>query len=333
MSKDLLGKPIEARSIDKTITKKMPKKSVVGLEGVEEYIPSFEGAIPINVPQLVLTKQLQDASILVQAHFNCGIPLLLRGPKGTAKTLLIAKFCEEHEIPFIQFDCSEQAKRYDFIGRFIPIGDTVNFLLGDLGRVIEMANQFGKAAICLEELNALVPNMQKILNQFLDWRKHVYIPETGIVHKLRPGAKLGIFATMNPSNYGGVFELNEDLYSRFIVYDIKYPEKIEEVHILTTLLEDYIDEIKEFIPRFAQLADETRRGAVKNEITYALSTRDVHYLLCAFREYRKVLESNNDENAEEDAMKLTRDVFLSRYDVAEDERQLLETRWKSCIGI
>jgi len=101
-------------------------------------------------------------------------PLCFVGPKGTGKTLVIAHFASENKIPIIQYDCSENTRKGDLIGRYILRGDETEYQLGVLPTAIELANEAGKAILVLEELNALAPNMQKQLNQLLDWRRHVF---------------------------------------------------------------------------------------------------------------------------------------------------------------
>ena len=125
------------------------------------------------------------------------------GPTGTAKTLSVAYYCQQEQMACLQVDCSEGTKRADLIGRFIILEGTVYFQLGTIPTGIEIANMKKKAAIDFEEVNGLLPGMQKVVNQFLDWRDHIYIPEIGRVYKVEDGSVLQIFATMNPSTYGG----------------------------------------------------------------------------------------------------------------------------------
>ena len=63
-------------------------------------------------------------------------------------------------------------------------------------------------------MNALEPELQKLLNPLLDDRRH--ITANGKQFKLNNDAKLIVIATMNPSTYAGTSPLNEDLRSRFV---------------------------------------------------------------------------------------------------------------------
>ena len=300
-------------------------------KGVIVYVPRDEFIDPKTLPQVIVTKQIAEINILTEAHLNSGQPLLLEGPKGECKTLAFASWFAKRGIPFIQHDCSEQTKRYDLIGRFIPVDSQIVFQLGDLPRAIELANKHGSAALCCEELTGLTPNMQKVLNQLFDYRHHVYVPELGRTFNLKPGAKLALLATCNPPSYGGTFELNEDLKSRLTIYKVQYPVLKEGQHIIRQLFKKHGDLVSEYIDPFVKLADETRRGYNKNEFTYALSTRDVAQLIENFISYNAVFEKQKgNEDAEYQALQLVRTVFLSKYE--KTERETLEARWTSIIG-
>lgn len=250
---------------------------------------------------------------LIEAHMSNGVPLLFVGPKGTGKTLAFAYFAYITHTPIIQFDCSEGTKRLDLIGRFILQGDQVKYVLGALPTAISIANEVGKAILVLEEINALTPQMQKVLNQILDWRKHVYVPELGLTYRLKPDAKLLIGATMNPSTYGGVFELNEDLRSRFVEYFMGYPSENKESEILTKLVNDVSPDLKKMV---LTLAIETRQGVNRGELSYALSTRDLVNFFKVYASYRSVL---HDDDALKEALTV---VVVNRYDDAEQRNTI-----------
>lgn len=209
-------------------------------------------------------------------------PLLLIGPTGTGKTLMAAAFCQENNIALLQADCSEGTKKADLIGRFIILEGTVWFQLGTLPAAIEIANQLGKAAIDLEEVNGLLPHMQKIVNQFLDWRDHIYVPEIGRLFKVKPENKLMIFATMNPSTYGGTHELNKDFKNRFTPLKITYPTSAQELEIIEHEGMD-VGSVK----RLIQLGMELRAAEAQGDVDDSPSPRTNQMFCDCFREYSK----------------------------------------------
>jgi nitric oxide reductase NorQ protein len=197
---------------------------------------------------------------------------ILVGPKGVAKTLSIATWAAQNKHPLVTFDCSEDIRRSHLIGSFILQGDETPFVLGPLTTAIEIANEVGSCVLCLEEINALTPQMQKVLNPLGDYRKRIEVPECERVFELKSGAKLWLCGTMNTSVYGGVYALNEDLKSRFRMLPIGYPEMKAELAILQAL---YPSAALDLLKQVLTLAQESRQGS----LDYALSTRDVVQLV------------------------------------------------------
>jgi len=209
-------------------------------------------------------------------------PLLLVGPTGTGKTLGTAAYCQENNIALLQADCSEGTKKADLIGRFVILEGTVWFQLGTLPAAIEIANQLKVAAIDFEEINGLLPHMQKIVNQFLDFRDHVYIPEIGRLFKVNEGCKLMVFATMNPSTYGGTHELNKDFKNRFTEMKIAYPSSEQEFNILE---HEGIDD--KYVKSIVQLGMELRASEAAGDVDDSPSPRTNQQFCDSFREYAK----------------------------------------------
>lgn len=280
----------------------------------------YEDYLPKSCPKYIP----QDIELdLIDAHLKSGTNILFVGPKGIGKTLAFAYYAYKNKIPIIQFDCSENTRRQDLIGRFLLKGNEVVYQLGVLPTAFEVANQYGKAILVLEEINALQPVSQKILNQVLDWRRHVYIPEIGVTYRLKDDTKLLIAGTMNPSTYGGVFELNEDLRSRFAEYHINYPEENKEREILDKLT-DLEEEIRNLIIR---LAADTRQMYSSGDVNYALSTRDIIMFANLYNVYKETFDDS--ELALRNALITT---VLNRYD-DESERETITKRIYSVFGI
>lgn len=200
--------------------------------------------------------------------------LILVGPKGIGKTLSIAAFGQKTGTPVVTFDCSEDVRRAQLIGMFIKRGGDTPFIMGPIPSAVEIANEVGKCILCFEEVNALTPQMQKVLNPIADFRKKIEAPECKRVFSLKKGAKLWIVGSMNTSVYGGVYSLNEDLKSRFRLLALEYPPPGAEKKVLKAVLNGTpIDQ--DVVDKVVLLAHETRQ----NSMDYALSTRDVVQIL------------------------------------------------------
>lgn len=204
--------------------------------------------------------------------------MILVGPKGTGKSLSIADFCAKKKYPIITFDCSEDVRRAQLIGMFVLRGNTTPFVLGPLTTAYEVANEAGHCVLVLEEMNALTPQMQKILNPVADFRESIDVPEAKRVFRLSPGAKLWVVGTMNNSaTYGGVYQVNEDLKSRFRMLPVEYPDAGTERAILEAIIKkrELNLPVAHMVDRLLTLAKESRSG----KFDYALSTRDLVQIL------------------------------------------------------
>lgn len=226
---------------------------------------TVEDFAPIQGLKYVDTAKLHPLFDKIAFHSN----VILVGPKGIAKTLSVASWAANNEIPLVTFDCSEDVRRSHLIGMLTLRGNESPFLLGPIPTAIEIANEQGHCVLCFEEVNALTPQCQKILNPIGDFRRKVEVPECRRVFRLDPGAKLWVTATMNFSVYGGVYELNEDLKSRFRMIPLEYPSKGEEKGILNQIFGKGLD--KNVVRDILTLAHETRQKS----LAYSLSTRDV----------------------------------------------------------
>ena len=219
---------------------------------------------------------------LFDSHLESGEAILLEGPKGCGKSLAIAKWCYVRRIPFITFDCSEETKEGHLMGRLVVRGQETPFHLGMIPRIIEVCNHFGSAVIIFEELNALTNQMQKLLNPLLDWRKGAYVETTGTYYHLQKGKQLLVMATMNPSSYSGVNDLNDDLLSRFSVYKWDYPTMSQEKEFLNST-----GVPAEVVRQFLKLGQETRAAELRGDTTHSISTRELDSCFNLFRAFKK----------------------------------------------
>ena len=204
--------------------------------------------------------------------------LLLLGPKGIGKSLSLVAYASKKKVPIVLFDCSEDIRRSHLMGSYTIQGSETAFVLGALPTAISVANETGHCILSMEEISALAPNAQKILNSITDFRRHIELPEIGRVFRLEKGAKLWVVGTMNPTVYGGVYSLNEDLKSRLRIFRLKYPTADQEKQIISVFVvkrHERGDVLAELVSGLIRLAFETRQGTFE----YPLSTRDLIQVL------------------------------------------------------
>lgn len=205
--------------------------------------------------------------------------ILLTSKHGLGKTLMVASLAKRlrsvlrKDIPLVMLDCSEDTKEHHMKGSFVaqPDGSTM-FVPGPLPLVIEMANRTGFAMLCLEEISALTPGAQKIVNSITDWRSGIYIPQVGKLVKLNEGAQILVIGTMNPASYAGVYSLNADLRSRFVEEVVPWPTVPQESNIIATVCPAAPMDL---VASVAQLGQESRTAGS----AYSFSTRDLVILV------------------------------------------------------
>lgn len=195
--------------------------------------------------------------------------LLLKGPKGDGKSLSIYAYAAKKGVPLVVQECSEGTKETHLMGSQTLLGDRTVFVLGSIPTAIDVANESGACILLFEELNALTPQVQKMLNAIGDFRKACSMPAIKKTFSLEKGKKIWLVGTMNPSVYGGTYDLNEDLKSRFDELELTYPEAGQEKQILLANCGNAVPE--DVIDKVIRLGRESRQG----ELSYMLSTRDL----------------------------------------------------------
>jgi MoxR-like ATPase len=264
--------------------------------------------------------ELQNENAIFDAHLKNGHPMLISGPKGCGKTLAIASWACQKKVVFIQYDCNEGTKESHLIGRPMIASDgTTPFKLGIIPTIIELANKAGIAVLVLEEINALNPAMQKLLNPLLDWRTGIFVEALEKEYRLKPGCQVLVFGTANPSSYMGVNELNEDLKSRFAIWKWNYPTLAQERSVV-----DSSNIPDDFVKGLFKLAQETRALADKGEIEYALSTRDIAAAFSLYRTYQE-------DKSIEPARTVLELKVLGNFDIQE-QIDTVKSRMESIFG-
>jgi len=241
---------------------------------------AIEYTSPVDlIPEL--HDHYKDVGIIkVLDSLSWGGPLVLRGPKGSGKTLALDQWCALNGVPRVALDCSEDTGSVDFIGSYSLRGNETVFTLGALTTAIEVANDVGMCVIVLEEINALTAQSQKMLNPMGDYRRSIHAPKIGKVFNLAGDAKLWVVATMNPKsgNYAGIYSLNQDMKSRWTVADVPYMSARHELALIHDTISLSGAKLPKLIAeRLLTLAAESRPGSDSDTPLgkYALSTRDL----------------------------------------------------------
>ncbi|MGC8687391.1 MAG: AAA family ATPase, partial [Candidatus Micrarchaeia archaeon] len=144
-------------------------------------------------------------SLVASAHSDIDLPILVYGPTGIAKTLAVhylasvwnsRKLPVPHApiIPLVTVQCTADSDTYSLIGHEILKNGNVKFQEGPLPMAIEAANKYGFAILLIDELSALNPETQKLLNPLLERKKVIFGEKEWTIN---PEAKLMVVATTN----------------------------------------------------------------------------------------------------------------------------------------
>jgi len=218
---------------------------------------AFTGYIETGIEPLVETLAFRD-------------PVVFYGPKGAGKTLALEEYCAKTEVPMVRENCHDETSVRDLVGRFNR-DKNIYFQLGCLTTAIEVANTEGQCILVLEEINTLPPGVQKILNSLMDHRQEVNSVSIGHTFRVSPDSHLWIVGTMNP-NYGGTYDLNEDLRSRTKFVEVSWMSPAKEKELLLSKFTTSAANAKE---RVAMSHLITLAGETRSNTGYALSTRDL----------------------------------------------------------
>jgi len=221
--------------------------------------------------------ELEDIQLICSKKQSPNI--LIEADAGTGKTTLAYELGMVLDAHVVAYSCSSGTREGDLRGRTLNTNGL--FQLGYLVVAVEIANETGICILYLDELNALEPELQKMLNSLLDDRR--MITANGKVFKLNKGSKLIVIATMNPSSYAGTVPLNPDLRSRFWgnIWNTPTPDHLMRVVDWTNVPEEMI------VRPLIQLAQDTFNYKVKGDTDYVCTTRDLVAFADCYRMFRE----------------------------------------------
>jgi MoxR-like ATPase len=258
---------------------------------------------------------------LLEVAIEYGLPFLMEGEKGIGKTMAVTEVCAKNKVPLVSFSCSSGTTMGDIIGREHLYNNNSVFKLGVLPTAIRVANHFGKAVLYLDELNALDPEIQKMLNPVIDDRRSLVVNNE--LFQLESGVQFTIIATQNPSYYAGVNPLNEDLRSRFIGQAVEYPTTKQISNVI-----DWTDIPKKEVQQpLLALAVDTLSMKKDDKVDYVVSVRDIALFTKCYRAFLK-----NDTLKDEVLKHAITSAILIKYSDA-TEREVVRARAQDTFGV
>jgi MoxR-like ATPase len=204
--------------------------------------------------------------------------ILLEADAGVGKTTMAYELGVKFNAKVVAYSCSSGTREGDLRGRTLNTNGL--FQLGYLIVAVEIANEEGICILYLDELNALEPELQKMLNSLLDDRR--LINANSKMFRINKGCKLIVIATMNPSSYAGTVPLNPDLRSRFcgLILPFPTPEHLTKVVDWTGIPEDVKNSL-------IQLSTDIFQYKVHGDVDYVVTTRDLKDFCRKYRNFKK----------------------------------------------
>jgi hypothetical protein len=183
------------------------KKSVAQIAEEErtkkEKIPEM-GPYEKYIPHMKFDR-LDEYDIIHLAFQRPNQHILMPGPTGCGKSLLVKQYMHDHDIPRIMVPCRNED--LDLLGTpHMPEKGVTRFLMGPLPRAMELG-----IPLQLEEINALPEEATMPLTSALT-EGEIYISQIGKTVVAAPGFR--IIGTYNP-DYAGTFPFNRAVFDRF----------------------------------------------------------------------------------------------------------------------
>lgn len=222
--------------------------------------------VPAITPLVNSIAELENIALGIREN----LPVLLIGDTGTGKTSFVRHLASLTGNAFRRLNLNGSTTVEELNGHYTADDKAVGLRWIDGILPEAMKNGYW---LCLDELNAALPEILFVLQSVLDDDKFLVLPE----HEnevIKPHPNFRIFATMNPSlEYAGTKDLNKALLSRFtIVLQTEYADPAREIEIIKTHA-PHIDDKQATL--MVRVAEEIRKGKASNSISFTCSTREL----------------------------------------------------------
>jgi len=181
-------------------------------------------------------------------------PLLLLGPPGCGKTLLVEHMAAALDRPLVTVTCHDDLTTADLVGRHLITGGDVRWEDGPLTAAIR------QGAICyLDEIVEARPDTLAMLHSVADHRRTLFIDRLGETVTAPPSFML--VASHNPRLSGSPKELKPALRQRFATIRLDYLGPAAEAAVIAAATLAPADVAERLATGAALLRDAARRDA------------------------------------------------------------------------
>jgi len=222
--------------------------------------------------------------------------VLIIGPPGTGKSLLVRKFAEETGLPYWHVMGRQGITAEELLGREKLVPEKGGTKSVWVEGIIPKAVKAG-GILHIDEANVIDPSVLMRLDELLDSKRRLSLEDIsgrkGHIIKAHPD--LFVVFTMNPPNYEGVNPLPDPILNRCVTFELGFPPVEDELKIVASQLRKagfkpsefsldrsgrpkgkYADEIADFV----KIVDNLRRNrdiqihpSIRNTLDFALALK------------------------------------------------------------
>ena len=181
----------------------------------------------------------QDETDVLQrciVYISCGKHLMLEGPKGIGKNVLVDTLAWLYKRPLFETAMNSQYDNHSFLG-----GNSIEITEEGGQKMVFVEEPFVQGAVyggisLIDEINTGLAHVLSVMNSVLDDRRRIKVP--GRKDPVGAHPNFLSIATMN-KDYTGTFELNEATAERYVTIILDAPKSIK--HILMAKFPEGID--------------------------------------------------------------------------------------------
>jgi len=308
-------------------------KTLNEFSGIDIVYPNWKNKLQdVTIPYM---ERNNEIDFIIRHSMNTDKITVLCGESGIGKTLLCKTISKVLKSPFIFVGCHDNLTSDDLEGsiQLMPNDKQeiqTKYVLGGIAQAIHCANnsETKTAVICFDEINTLLPQVQKILNNRTNFKEGIEINSIGLKLKLNEGCKIMALATQNPAHYNGTYPLNSELLSKIKCVYMKDLTDSELISLIKTSFKDLIS--SDLIEQIIQFKNTMSNAHKNGTLDRGIDTREV---ISFCQDYKIDIDNKSDhDTALKSACHLN---FYGKYSTTgiTDQIKFCNESIESCFGI